>query len=403
MLFKLAWRNIWRNKRRTFITLAMIQFAVVLATFMSAFRYGILDAQVDNVVGGYQGYGAINDTSFVNEPNIENTVPFNDSIKHYLNEKAVIKAYSPRILGVGMMTCGEKFKITKITGVEPNLEDSLTHLSSFVVRGRLMNQPGEVVLGSRLSKRLKADLDSTVFVTGVGYHGNTANMLLKVVGIINLSNVEEDKRLAFVTLDEARQGFALYEGVNQIVLGFNNNSKASRIVRDLKHDFELPIQVYSWDELNESLYMLVQVNDAGNVIISSILYFVISFGLFGTILMMLAERKKEFGMLIAIGMKKSKLAYVVYLENFLMGVIGTVLGFLIAIPLVYYFNKTPIDLTGQMADDIEKYGFEPSVSTSMSLLIFLGQALAVLSITLIFSLYSIFKIRSLNAIKAMRE
>jgi len=403
MLLKLAWRNIWRNKRRTFITLAMIQFAVVLATFMSAFRYGILDAQVENVVGGYQGYGAINDTSFVDEPNIENIVPFNDSIKNYLNDKDVIKSYSPRILGVGMMTCGDKFKITKITGVDPDLEDSLTHLSNFIVRGRLMENPGEVVLGSRLSKRLKADLDSLVFVTGMGYHGNTANMLLKVVGIINLSNVEEDKRLAFITLDEARQGFALYDGVNQIVLAFNNNSNASRIVNELKDDFELPTQIYSWDELNESLYMLVQVNDAGNVIISSILYFVISFGLFGTILMMLAERKREFGMLIAIGMKKSKLAYVVYLENILMGVIGTAIGFVIAIPLVYYFHETPIDLTGQMADDIEKYGFEPTVSTSMSLLIFLGQAIAVLSITLIFSLYSIFKIRSMNAIKAMRE
>lgn len=403
MLLKLAWRNIWRNKRRTFITLAMIQFAVVLATFMSAFRYGILDAQVENVVGGYQGYGAINDTSFVDEPNIENTVPFNDSIKNYLNDKAVIKSYSPRILGVGMMTCGDKFKITKITGVDPDLEDSLTHLSNFIVRGRLMENPGEVVLGGRLSKRLKADLDSLVFVTGMGYHGNTANMLLKVVGIINLSNVEEDKRLAFITLHEARQGFALYDGVNQIVLAFNNNSNASRIVNELKDDFELPTQIYSWDELNESLYMLVQVNDAGNVIISSILYFVISFGLFGTILMMLAERKREFGMLIAIGMKKSKLAYVVYLENILMGVIGTAIGFVIAIPLVYYFHETPIDLTGQMADDIEKYGFEPTVSTSMSLLIFLGQAIAVLSITLIFSLYSIFKIRSMNAIKAMRE
>lgn len=403
MLLKLAWRNIWRNKRRTFITLAMIQFAVVLATFMSAFRYGILDAQVENVVGGYQGYGAINDTSFVDEPNIENTVPFNDSIKNYLNDKAVIKSYSPRILGVGMMTCGDKFKITKITGVDPDLEDSLTHLSNFIVRGRLMENPGEVVLGGRLSKRLKADLDSLVFVTGMGYHGNTANMLLKIVGIINLSNVEEDKRLAFITLDEARQGFALYDGVNQIVLAFNNNSNASRIVNELKDDFELPTQIYSWDELNESLYMLVQVNDAGNVIISSILYFVISFGLFGTILMMLAERKREFGMLIAIGMKKSKLAYVVYLENILMGVIGTAIGFVIAIPLVYYFHETPIDLTGQMADDIEKYGFEPTVSTSMSLLIFIGQAIAVLSITLIFSLYSIFKIRSMNAIKAMRE
>tara|TARA_Y100000589_G_scaffold36094_1_gene30186 strand:+ start:846 stop:2057 length:1212 start_codon:yes stop_codon:yes gene_type:complete len=403
MLLKLAWRNIWRNKRRTFITLAMIQFAVVLATLMSAFRYGILDAQVENVVGGYQGYGAINDTSFLDDPNIENTVPFNDSIKNYLKDKVVIKSFSPRILGVGMMTCGDKAKITKITGVDPPLEDSLTHFSNFIERGRLMENSGEVVLGGRLSRRLKADLDSMVFVTGMGYHGNTANMLLKVVGIINLSNLEEDKRLAFVTLNEAREGFALYEGVNQIVLGFNDNSEASQIVQELKCDFELPIQVYSWDELNESLYMLVQVNDAVNVIISSILYFVISFGLFGTILMMLSERKKEFGMLIAVGMKKSKLAHMVYLENLFLGIIGAIFGFVIAVPLVYYFHEIPIDLSGQIANDIEKYGFVPTIRTSMSLLMFLGQAIAVLAITLIFSLYSIFKIRSMNAIKAMRE
>tara|TARA_B100000963_G_C22487474_1_gene607631 strand:- start:546 stop:995 length:450 start_codon:yes stop_codon:yes gene_type:complete len=149
--------------------------------------------------------------------------------------------------------------------------------------------------------------------------------------------------------------------------------------------------------------MLVQVNDAANVIISSILYFVISFGLFGTILMMLAERKREFGMLIAIGMKKSKLAHMVYLENLFMGVVGAVFGFVIAIPLVYYFHEIPIDLTGQMADDVEKYGFEPTIRTSISLLMFLGQAIAVLSITLILSLYSIFKIRSINAIKAIHE
>ena len=381
----------------------MIQFAVVLATFMSAFRIGIMEAQVENVVGGYQGYGAINDTSFLDEPNIENTVPFNDSIKRYLDGESVIKAYSPRILGVGMMTCGEKFKITKITGVDPFLENNLTHLSNSIVRGRLMQQSGEVVLGGRLSKRIKADIDSLVFVSGMGYHGNTANMLLKVVGIINLSNIEEDKRLAFITLEEARQGFALHKGVNQIALSFENNSNASSIVNELKNDFKLPTQVYSWDELNESLFMVVQVNDAANVIISSILYFVISFGLFGTILMMLAERKREFGMLIAIGMKKSKLAFVVYLENLLMGLIGITIGFLIAIPLVYYFHGTPIDLTGQMADDIEKYGYQPTINTSMNLFIFLGQAFAVLSITLIFSLYSIFSIRSMNAIKAMRE
>jgi len=129
---------------------------------------------------------------------------------------------------------------------------------------------------------------------------------------------------------------------------------------------------------------------------------VISFGLFGTILMMLAERKREFGMLVAIGMKKSKLAYIVYLENTLMALIGTAIGFCIAIPLVYYFHENAINLTGQMADDMEKFGFEPSFRTSMSLSIFTGQALAILGITLLFSLYPILKIRSMNEVKAMR-
>jgi ABC-type antimicrobial peptide transport system permease subunit len=148
--------------------------------------------------------------------------------------------------------------------------------------------------------------------------------------------------------------------------------------------------------------MLVEVNDALNIIVSAMLYFIISFGLFGTILMMLAERKREFGMLIAIGMKKSKLSYITYLENTFMAVFGTALGFVIAIPVVYYLNQNPITLTGRNAEDIAKFGFEPLVKTSMNFNIFMWQAISVLGISLFFSLYPILKIRSMNENKAMK-
>ena len=304
MLLRLAWRNIWRNKRRTLITLGMIQFAVVLATLMATIRDGIMDIQVENVVGGYQGYAAINDTGYVEEPSIDYIVPYNDSVQSFLKSQNLIKYYSPRIIGGGIITRGEKFKIGRVVGVNPVLEDSLTHFSKHLVKGRMHHSIGEVVLGLGLAERLKADIDSVVFVTGMGYQGNTANLMLNVVGIIKLSNIQENKRLAFVTLDEAREGFALYEGVNQIVLGLNDNTKAKQSVKKLKKQFTGPVQIYSWNELNVPLYMLVEVNDAVNIIVSAMLYFIISFGLFGTILMMLAERKREFGMLIAIGMKK---------------------------------------------------------------------------------------------------
>ncbi|MDG1518625.1 MAG: FtsX-like permease family protein [Flavobacteriales bacterium] len=402
MLLRLAWRNIWRNKRRTLITLGMIQFAVVLATLMATIRDGIMNIQVENVVGGYQGYAAINDTGYVEEPSIDYTVPYNDSVQSFLKSKNLIKSYSPRIIGGGIITIGEKFKIGRVVGVNPELEDSLTHFSKSLVKGRVLHSSGEVVLGLGLAERLKADIDSVVFITGMGYQGNTANLMLKVVGIMKLSNIQENKRLAFVTLEEAREGFALYDGVNQIVLGLRDNTKAKQSVKELKKQFTDPVQIYSWNELNVPLYMLVEVNDALNIIVSAMLYFIISFGLFGTILMMLAERKREFGMLIAIGMKKSKLSYITYLENTFMAVFGTALGFVIAIPVVYYLNQNPITLTGRNAEDIAKFGFEPLVKTSMNFNIFMWQAISVLGISLFFSLYPILKIRSMNENKAMK-
>ena len=403
MLLKLAWRNIWRNKRRTFITLMMIQFAVVLATFMAAFRSGIMESQVANVVGGFKGYGTINDTAFIKEPFIDHIVAYDDSTIKYLESQLQISAYSPRIIGGGMLTCGDKFKIIRVTGVDPYLENQLTHLSSALIEGRMMQNSGEVVLGARLAQRIKADIDSTVYFSGLGYHGNSANMLLRVVGIVKLSNVEEDKRLALISLSDAREGFALYEGVNQVVLSFNDNTRALETVNQLKSTFTQSSQLYAWQELNEPLYMLVAINDAANIIISAMLYFVISFGLFGTILMMLAERKREFGMLIALGMQKSKLGYIVYLENTLLALIGTALGFLIAVPLIFYFNEFPLDISGQMAEDMEKYGFQAQLRTSVKGIIFLGQAMAILGITLLFSSYPILKIRSMDAVKAMQS
>ena len=283
MLLRLAWRNIWRNKRRTLITLGMIQFAVVLATLMATIRDGIMNIQVENVVGGYQGYAAINDTGYVEEPSIDYTVPYNDSVQSFLKSNNLIKSYSPRIIGGGIITLGEKFKIGRVVGVNPELEDSLTHFSKSLVKGRVLHSSGEVVLGLALAERLKADIDSVVFITGMGYQGNTANLMLKVVGIMKLSNIQENKRLAFVTLEEAREGFALYDGVNQIVLGLRDNTKAKQSVKELKKQFTDPVQIYSWNELNVPLYMLVEVNDALNIIVSAMLYFIISFGLFGTI------------------------------------------------------------------------------------------------------------------------
>ncbi len=403
MLIKLAWRNIFRNKRRTLITLMMIQFAVILATFLSALRYGIMDTQIENVVGGFKGYASICDTGYIKEPIIDRAIPYSLQTEDFLINNKNIEAFSPRIIGGGSMSCGDKFKVIQIVGVFPEKEENLTHLRQRLIKGRFLEGKGEVVLGSDLAKRLKSDIDSVVFFTGAGYHGNSANLMLKVVGIAKLPNIQENKRTGFVTIKEAYEGFAMDNLVSNIAISFKDNSDAIDLVKKMKPDFKGSVGVYSWDEIDEPLYMLVIVNDAANVIVTGMLYFIISFGLFGTILMMLSERKKEFGVLISIGMSKQRLGLLVFLENIFIAIIGTVIGFLFAIPIVYYFYYFPIELSGSEAEGMIKAGFEPVLKISVDFIIFIWQATIVLFMSSLFSLYPILKIYSMNEIKAIRS
>lgn len=403
MLIKLAWRNVFRNKRRTLITLMMIQFAVVLATFLSALRFGIMDTQIENVVGGFKGYAAVCDTGYIKEPIIDRAIPYSDATKKRLIDNKDIEVFSPRVIGGGSMSCGDKFKVMQIVGVFPKMEDSLTHLSKKLIKGRFLEGTGEVLLGSSLAERLKADLDSIVFLTGAGYHGNSANLMLRVVGIVKLPNIQENKRTGFVTITEAYEGFAMEGLVSNIAMSFKDNSDAIEIVKEMKPSFKGNLGVYSWDEIDEPLYMLVLVNDAANVIVTGMLYFIISFGLFGTILMMLSERKKEFGVLIAIGMSKTRLGFLVFLENIFLAIIGTIIGFLVAFPIVYYFYYFPIELSGSEAEGMIKVGFEPVLRISVDIGIFIWQAAIVLFMSTLFSLYPILKIYSMNENKAIRS
>jgi len=171
----------------------------------------------------------------------------------------------------------------------------------------------------------------------------------------------------------------------------------------MKPNFKGNLGVYSWDEIDEPLYMLVLVNDAANVVVTGMLYFIISFGLFGTILMMLSERKKEFGVLIAIGMSKPRLGFLVFLENIFLAIIGTIIGFLVALPIVYYFYYFPIELSGSEAEGMIKVGFEPVLRISVDIGIFIWQAAIVLFMSTLFSLYPILKIYSINENKAIRS
>ena len=159
----------------------------------------------------------------------------------------------------------------------------------------------------------------------------------------------------------------------------------------------------NWKEMLPEISGHIKGDEASSMVFTGILYLIIAFGIFGTLLMMLAERQREFGILISLGMKKQLLSRVLVLEVILLSSLGTLSGILMSYPIAWYFHHKPIQLGGSFAKAYEQFGFEPLIPTSLNLNIFLSQAAIVFMIALVLSTYPLWHIRKLDPLKAFRS
>jgi ABC-type lipoprotein release transport system permease subunit len=202
----------------------------------------------------------------------------------------------------------------------------------------------------------------------------------------------------------AQELFAAPDMVTSAVLRLNNNDNENVLQsgESLRKLLNEPLTIRTWHELNALLINQMEADSRSGMIMIGILYLVIAFGVFGTVLMMMAERRREFGMLVSIGMRKNKLAKVVSFEMLLIGFLGLAAGVIASLPFVFYGNAHPIRFTGEMGRMYSDYGFEPIMPTLLPDTYYLWQIVVVLIILTIAILFSIRKIFRINVISALR-
>ncbi len=167
--------------------------------------------------------------------------------------------------------------------------------------------------------------------------------------------------------------------------------------------FDNKFEVMTWEEMTPELVQSIEVDNAGGIIMLAILYIVIGFGIFGTIMMMTAERTKEFGILIAVGMKKSKVIFVTTIETIFISLIGVFAGIIASYPLLLYFYYNPIRLTGAAAEAMLAFGLEPIMPFSIAPGIFIAQFWTVLLIAVLSAWYPFRYVQKLKAVEAIRN
>lgn len=404
MILKLAWRNVWRSKRRTIITVASILFAVLFASFMEALQKGAWNHMINNVVNFYFGFAQVHTEGYWEEQSLDKAFPLEGQMEEWTKDIPEIKNVLPRIESFALASSGNNTMGALVVGIDPEVENSMTNLKSRLVQGSYISADEQAVLVAEgIAENLNLKLKDTLVLVSQGYHGVNAAGKYPIKGIIHFGSPELNKQMIYLPLKEAQWFYGAEGLVTSLALKIEDQDDIAPALSALKAKLDMEeYEVMDWKEMLPDLIKAKALDSAGNYIVYFILYLIIAFGIFGTILMMTKEREYEFGVLIAIGMQRLKLSAIVWVEAIMLGIIGALSGILASIPVVYYFNQNPLRFSGEYAGTMEKFGFEPIFPAAFEPEVFLLQAVVVFILTAILALYPMLKIRRLKPVDAMR-
>ena len=403
-LIKLAWKNLWRNRSRTIITTSAVAFATLVSVLAKSLQEGVFDNLVKNIVSSYTGHIQVHLKGYFDEQVLDNSMPYNRQLQQQVGKIEGVTAVAARLESFSLVSSGDKTKGCMVIGIMPQQENNITALGKKVKSGRYdAADSGQVLIGEGLSTRLNADIGDTIILIGQGYHGSTAAGKYTVGGILHLGSPQLNDRLLVMNLSKAQELFSADSMVTSFIVALNERADLNDVANTIHHAAGQQYEVMTWEQIMPDIKQHIETDTQNMNVIQWILYVLVSFGIFSTLLIMMVERRYETGMLVAIGMTKSRLQLLVMLESLLTVVMGSVLGMLISFPIVSYLSRHPIRITGEMAKAYQRFGFEPIFPTSTDPMIFLGQGLIVFIIGLVLSLYPVYVVAKLDPVKAMRK
>jgi len=403
-LIKLAWRNLWRNRGRTSITIAAIFFAVILSVTASSLKTGIFDNLVKNVVSFYTSYIQVHKKGYQDEQILDNSFIASSSTEQKILSQKNIEGIAPRLESFALASSGNITKGCMIVGIVPLKEDKITFLQNKLIDGNYLSENEHaVLLGKGFAERLKLHVHDTIVLIGQGYHGSTAAGKYPVKGILRFGSPQLNDKILFLPLSAAQDFFDAGGLITSYILSIRDEKSIDLTTANIQSKIGSDYEVMSWGELMPDIRQHIRTDSNNMKVVQGVLYLLICFGIFSTLLMLMVERRFEMGMLVAIGMKKGKLMILLFIESILTVLAGCVGGIMVSIPLVFYLNKNPIRIGGETAKAYERFGFEAVFPTSTDASIFIYQGIVVLIIGILLSSYPLYKVIRLNPVTAMKK
>ena len=349
--FKIAWRNLWRNKRRTLITAASIFFGLIFAIFMSSMQKGSLGNMVSNMVKFNSGYIQVQEQDYKESRSINNGFVPGRQLMDQVGNNNGITHYTRRVESFALASGGPKSFSSMVVGIEPEKENAISGLSKWISDGSFLKAGSDgVLLGKTLAENLDLVAGDTLVLIGQGYHGVSAAGKYEVKGLLDVPLPEMSKQIVYMNLATCQELYSLPGQITSLVLMVENQYMVDPVAKELKDSIDTGLKAYTWQELQPELQNLIDGKVASGKIIIGVLFMIIGFGIWGTVIMLMAERRREFGVMIALGMKKGIVLIVLLMETALIALLGIVAGIAATFPVVRHLSMNPIPYTGKAAE-----------------------------------------------------
>lgn len=409
IIFVLAWRNIMRNKRRTLITVSSVFFACILSVTMLSMAKGLKEQMIENMVRNSTGYVQIQDVAFEEEPSLDHSLELTDELQQTVDKHSELYEFTvPRLSGFALAAKEMQSKPALVTGIDPERENRMNNLKAKLSQGEFLTAESDFVLvASGLAQSLNVELGDTLVLLGQGFHGITATGKYRVGGILDFPMPEQNNQLIYMSVKSARYFFGAPNHLSSLIFMVEDEPGANKLAAALKADIgELNdglLTVKTWEDLIPDAVGLLDFREAINEVMMWILYIVVGFGIFGTVVTMMYERIKEFGVMLAVGMKRFRLAAMVYLEVLIISFLGVLVGTGTSLPIMIFLNKNPIPLSENLEEYMQDFGMDPLLPFSLQPDVFWYQAVVILIISSIIGVYAVRKIFTLNIIKSAQN
>ncbi len=405
IVLRLAWRNLWRHPRRTWLTIGAMVFSNTLLVFMISLQFSMYGLMIDNTLKAVTGHLQIQAPGYKDDQKIRQVVPDIVPLADGMRRQFAGASIAARGRAFGLASSQERTYGIGIYGVEPAYEPQVSSIPGLITDGRYLEDTdaAEIVIGSVLARNLRAQTGSELTLLGSGRDGSFAAAVAEVVGIFETSVPFIDRNVAEIPLGFFQDMFFMEGAGHQVVITAADLDAAVLLEPQVRAALApgSDLVVHDWDALQPGLRQAIQADMSSAFFMYGILVILVAFSVLNTQLMSVLERTHEFGIVLSLGLRPGRLGRLVMLETALMGLIGLLLGAIAGSIFTYWFTVNGLSIPG-MEEMAVAFNLPPRVYPAVSPGSALWGPLVVWLFTLLAAVYPALRLHRLHPVEAMR-